>query len=37
MAKDLAKRVEALREKIRHHEHLYFVLDAPELPDQEFA
>ena len=36
MAKDLAKRVEALREKIRHHEHLYFVMDAPEISDQEF-
>src|SRR6478752_4638784 len=36
MAKDLAKRVEDLREKIRHHEHLYFVMDAPEISDQEF-
>jgi DNA ligase (NAD+) len=36
MAKDLAKRVEALREKIRHHEHLYFVMDAPEISDLEF-
>jgi len=32
----LAKRVEDLREKIRHHEHLYFVMDAPEISDQEF-
>ncbi len=29
-------KTEALREKIRHHENLYFVLDAPELPDAEF-
>ncbi len=36
MAKDLAKRVEHLRDKIRHHEHLYFVMDAPEISDQEF-
>jgi DNA ligase (NAD+) len=25
-----------LREAIRHHEHLYYVLDKPELPDAEF-
>jgi hypothetical protein len=25
-----------LRETIRRHEHLYYVLDAPELPDAEF-
>jgi DNA ligase (NAD+) len=31
----LAK-TEALREKIRHHEHLYYVLDAPELDDPAF-
>jgi DNA ligase (NAD+) len=36
MAKDLAKRAEALREKIRHHEHLYFVMDAPEISDFDF-
>ena len=26
----------SLREKIRHHEHLYFVMDSPEISDQEF-
>src|SRR6201996_6387364 len=31
----LAK-TEALREKIRHHENLYYVLDAPELDDADF-
>jgi DNA ligase (NAD+) len=31
----LAK-TEALRDKIRHHEHLYYVLDAPELEDADF-
>src|SRR5690242_7390375 len=31
----LAK-TEALRAKIRHHEHLYYVLDAPELEDADF-
>jgi DNA ligase (NAD+) len=35
-AKDLEKKIEALREKIRHHEYLYFVADNPEISDQEF-
>lgn len=37
-AKDRAaeRQIEALRETIRHHEHLYYILDAPELPDAEF-
>jgi DNA ligase (NAD+) len=30
------KQVEALRDDIRHHEHLYYVLDAPELTDAEY-
>src|SRR6202011_3446315 len=34
--KDLGKKIEALREKIRHHEHLYYVLDRPEISDTEF-
>ena len=29
-------KTEALRETIRHHENLYYVLDAPEIPDAEF-
>ena len=29
-------RAEKLREEIRHHEHCYFVLDAPEITDAEF-
>lgn len=33
---DLAGKIEALREKIRHHEHLYYVLDEPTLSDAEF-
>ena len=28
-AKDIEKKIEALRDKIRRHEHLYFVLDLP--------
>jgi DNA ligase (NAD+) len=35
-AKDISKRIEALREKIRHHEHLYYVLDKPSISDAEF-
>src|SRR4030088_2248234 len=35
-AKDLEKKIETLREKIRHHEHLYYVLDQPEISDTEF-
>src|ERR1700758_3833739 len=35
-AKDAEKHIEALREKIRHHEHLYYVLDNPEISDAEF-
>jgi DNA ligase (NAD+) len=34
--KDVEKKIEALREKIRHHEHLYYVLDDPKLRDAEF-
>jgi DNA ligase (NAD+) len=35
-AKDAEKKIEALREKIRHHEYLYYVLDNPELSDADF-
>ncbi|MGA2856601.1 MAG: NAD-dependent DNA ligase LigA [Candidatus Sulfotelmatobacter sp.] len=34
--KDVEKKIEALREKIRRHEHLYYVLDQPEISDTEF-
>ena len=30
------KQIEALREDIRHHEHLYYVLDTPEISDAEY-
>ncbi len=30
------KKIEALRAKIRHHEHLYYVLDAPAISDAEY-
>jgi DNA ligase (NAD+) len=32
----IEKKVEALREKIRHHEYLYYVLDQPEISDLDF-
>ena len=28
--------IEALRETLRHHEHLYYVLDAPEVSDTQY-
>src|SRR5271155_4425187 len=31
-----AQQIEALREEVRHHEHLYHVLDAPELTDAQY-
>jgi len=34
--RDVEKKIEALREKIRHHEHLYYVLDHPEISDADF-
>ncbi len=33
---NIEQKLEKLREQIRHHEHLYYVLDAPELPDADF-
>jgi DNA ligase (NAD+) len=35
-AKDVEQKIEGLRQKIRHHEYLYYVLDNPEITDQEF-
>jgi DNA ligase (NAD+) len=34
--KDVGKKIAALREKIRHHEYLYYVVDNPEISDGEF-
>ena len=34
--KDPEKKIESLREKIRHHEYLYYVLDNPEISDGDF-
>jgi DNA ligase (NAD+) len=35
-ASDVVEKVESLREQIRHHNYLYHVLDAPEIPDVEY-
>ncbi len=35
-AKDLQRRIDALRDQIRYHEHRYYVLDSPEISDAEF-
>src|SRR5437868_11451276 len=32
----IAEKIEALREKLRHNEHLYYVLDAPEISDAQY-
>ena len=34
--KDLGRSIDKLRDKIRHHEHRYYVLDDPEITDAEF-
>jgi DNA ligase (NAD+) len=34
--KDVERKIESLREKIRHHEYLYNVLDNPEISDADF-
>jgi DNA ligase (NAD+) len=34
--KDVGEKIEALREKIRHHEYRYYVLDDPEISDFDF-
>jgi DNA ligase (NAD+) len=34
--KDPAREIEALRDQLRHHEHLYYVLDQPEITDAEY-
>ncbi|MFZ0797447.1 MAG: NAD-dependent DNA ligase LigA [Terriglobales bacterium] len=34
--KKIEKKIETLREKIRHHEYRYYVLDDPEISDADF-
>ena len=33
---EVAKRVKDLRHQLRHHAHCYYVLDAPEIEDEEY-
>jgi DNA ligase (NAD+) len=34
--RNIAKKIEKLRQEIRRHEHLYYVLDKPEISDAEY-
>lgn len=34
--RDAARRIAALRDEIRHHDYLYYVLDRPEISDEEY-
>src|SRR5207249_11160079 len=36
MVQDVAVQIEQLRDALRHHEHLYYVLDNPEITDAEY-
>jgi DNA ligase (NAD+) len=36
MAKTAEQQIESLREELRRHEHLYYVLDQPEITDAEY-
>src|ERR671923_1223591 len=35
-SKSIENKIESLRDKIRHHEYRYYVLDDPEISDAEF-
>src|SRR5882724_8536550 len=34
--RDAEKRIDELREELRHHNYRYYVLDDPEVPDAEY-
>ena len=36
VARDAAARIARLRERVRYHQHRYYILDEPEISDQEF-
>jgi DNA ligase (NAD+) len=36
MSKEIKKKIESLRDKIRHHDHLYYVLSQPKISDKEY-
>ena len=36
ISKTAEQQIDTLRERIRHHEYLYYVLDSPEITDAQF-
>ena len=36
MADSITQQLAELREQLRHHEYLYYVLDQPSIPDAEY-
>lgn len=36
MTADINKKIENLRKRIRHHDHLYYVLSQPQISDKEY-
>ncbi|MGD1064682.1 MAG: NAD-dependent DNA ligase LigA [Terracidiphilus sp.] len=36
LKRDVARKIEKLRQELRRHEHLYYVLDRPEISDAEY-
>ena len=36
MSSDIKKKIESLREKIRHHDYLYYMQDRPSISDKEY-
>jgi DNA ligase (NAD+) len=36
MTENIAKKIQELREKIRHHDYCYYVLNQPEISDKEY-
>ena len=34
-ARDLQRKIDALRDQVRYHEHRYYVLDDPEIRDRK--
>ena len=36
MPASIDKKIDSLRDRIRHHEYRYYVLDDPEIPDADF-
>ena len=36
ISKNAEQQIDTLREEIRHHEYLYYVLDAPEITDAQY-